>query len=454
MKKLLIVVVVVAIAACLVWNVASAATLSAIGNNGNFVTALENKVDVAVDSNQPLADSSGTLITDPDYFAAKQNVEFSLADDTGATTLVNILPIGRDSSVFQMWAYSLADSKWYDVNTVGFGYPDGVPLDLAVQIPSTKLYILSTQGGIFPTNIVLAAVGGSTIAQASVDVSVTAPDTTAPMVSSYTLNGSEENVVFNPNDPASVSIVINANESVKFNRIKILNSSGTEVKFFTESANFVTTATKTWDGKNASGTVVPDGVYTLQVNIKDEADNVNNSLDLSPHTITVDTNVEPDGGDEEGEEDEDNTPPVITLHGDMSMSAFNANGFTDPGATASDDVDASVSVAVSGSVNASTPGTYTLTYTAVDSAGNEAAPVNRNVRILASGGGGGSTGGQVLGAFTEAQPAGQVLGLFNVLPPSKGYQIAFLENQITTLMQELVALLQTQVAAAIKAQGN
>ncbi len=134
------------------------------------------------------------------------------------------------------------------------------------------------------------------------DVSVTAnfaadeapppEDTTPPTVTSYTLNGSEQSVVFNPNDPASVTIVINTDEPVKFTRIKILNSANEEVKFFTQIGSFSPTATKVWDGK-AGGVVVPDGVYTLQVNIKDAANNTNNNLNLTPYTITVDTAVPP-----------------------------------------------------------------------------------------------------------------------------------------------------------------
>jgi hypothetical protein len=149
-------------------------------------------------------------------------------------------------------------------------------------------------------------------------------------------------------------------------------------------------------------------------------------------------------------------PPTLILTEGASMSAFTSNGFVDPGATATDNMGNLLTVDVSGSVDDSNPGLYTRTYSATDIFGHTTS-LDRTVLIRATsggGGGGGSTGGQVLGAFTEAQPTGQVLGLFNVTPPSKSYQITFLENQITTLMQELVALLQTQVAAVIKAQGN
>ncbi len=51
--------------------------------------------------------------------------------------------------------------------------------------------------------------------------------------------------------------------------------------------------------------------------------------------------------------------------------------------------------------------------------------------------------------------AGYVLGSFtNAEAPSKESQIVFIKNQIAGLMKEMLALLQSQMAAAIKAQGN
>ena len=68
----------------------------------------------------------------------------------------------------------------------------------------------------------------------------------------------------------------------------------------------------------------------------------------------------------------DTTAPTISLAGDAEMAVEQGTEFTDPGATASDETDGTVSVSVSGSVDANTAGTYTLTYTASDAAGNEA----------------------------------------------------------------------------------
>ncbi|MAL97154.1 MAG: hypothetical protein CL583_01770 [Alteromonadaceae bacterium] len=81
----------------------------------------------------------------------------------------------------------------------------------------------------------------------------------------------------------------------------------------------------------------------------------------------------------------DETKPVITLLGANPYTLTAGEAFTDPGATASDDVDGDLSaqIQVSGSVDTSTPDTYTLTYSGpVDSSGNVADPVTRTVVVV------------------------------------------------------------------------
>ncbi len=68
----------------------------------------------------------------------------------------------------------------------------------------------------------------------------------------------------------------------------------------------------------------------------------------------------------------DTTAPVITLNGSNPMTVECHDTFTDPGASANDNCAGSVAVTTSGSVNANVPGTYTLTYTTVDSSSNQA----------------------------------------------------------------------------------
>jgi hypothetical protein len=67
----------------------------------------------------------------------------------------------------------------------------------------------------------------------------------------------------------------------------------------------------------------------------------------------------------------DTTAPVITITGLATVNHEQGTTYTDEGATAQDEVDGSVAVSTSGSVDAAA-GTYTLTYSATDSAGNTA----------------------------------------------------------------------------------
>ena len=81
----------------------------------------------------------------------------------------------------------------------------------------------------------------------------------------------------------------------------------------------------------------------------------------------------------------DTTPPVISLLGSSTINLTVGNTFTDPGVTATDDVDGDLtsSITVSGSVDTFNTGTYTLTYLVADSSGNQT-DVSRTVIISAA----------------------------------------------------------------------
>ena len=63
----------------------------------------------------------------------------------------------------------------------------------------------------------------------------------------------------------------------------------------------------------------------------------------------------------------DTTAPVVTVTGDTSVTVELGSTYSDAGATA----DGGETVTTSGSVDTSTVGTYTITYSATDAAGNE-----------------------------------------------------------------------------------
>lgn len=75
--------------------------------------------------------------------------------------------------------------------------------------------------------------------------------------------------------------------------------------------------------------------------------------------------------------------PVVTLRGAAALKIALNDGFSDPGATASDAEDGEISnkVEVAGAVNTGEPGTYTLTYGVADSVGNHSVPISRQVTV-------------------------------------------------------------------------
>ncbi|HZF31141.1 MAG TPA: FG-GAP-like repeat-containing protein [Gammaproteobacteria bacterium] len=90
----------------------------------------------------------------------------------------------------------------------------------------------------------------------------------------------------------------------------------------------------------------------------------------------------------------DTAPPVITLVGTTDVMLDVGGTYQDQGATVTDNVDGALKPAMTSNVDPNVIGTYKVTYTAMDSAGNAAAPVSRTVRVnaheAATGGGGGA----------------------------------------------------------------
>jgi hypothetical protein len=80
---------------------------------------------------------------------------------------------------------------------------------------------------------------------------------------------------------------------------------------------------------------------------------------------------------------EDKTPPVITLNGDAVVEVVEGNSYKDAGAVATDNVDGDITdkIVVVNTVDSSTIGDYNVTYSAKDSAGNEAKEI-RVVKVV------------------------------------------------------------------------
>ncbi len=152
------------------------------------------------------------------------------------------------------------------------------------------------------------------------------------------------------------------------------------------------------------------GTYTITYNATDSQ---NLSAIEKTRTVTVTTPgctvncgggstppVCSDGGDNDGDaladyprdpgcdspqdNDERDIGPTLTLLGANPMTVTLGTAFTDPGATARDpeEGDITARIVVTGTVNTSTLGAYTLTYNVSDSQNHAATPVSRVVNVV------------------------------------------------------------------------
>ncbi len=165
------------------------------------------------------------------------------------------------------------------------------------------------------------------------------------------------------------------------------------------------TATDNIDGNLTSSIVISGtvntnaaGTYTVNYNVSDAAGNAASQVSRTVNvTVPADT-----------------TAPVITLTGASTINLTVGDSFTDPGATATDNVDGNLtsSIVVTGSVNTGVAATYILNYNVSDAAGNAATQVSRTV-IVSEPSSGGCSGGvssfpysegfeNTLGAWTQS----------------------------------------------------
>ncbi|SFV60543.1 hypothetical protein MNB_SV-12-1601 [hydrothermal vent metagenome] len=164
--------------------------------------------------------------------------------------------------------------------------------------------------------------------------------------------------------------------------IIILNGSSsltvTRGSFYTDAG---ATASDDRDGDLTSNIIVTnpvnssiDGTYLVRYNVSDNAQNsakeMIRTVNIIPPVVAPPPTVT-----------KDKTPPVITIVGDKNLSITQGTPYIDGGATALDNKDGNISVSVTGEVNSSKVGEYTIVYSATDSAGNNA-NITRTVNVL------------------------------------------------------------------------
>ncbi|MFA6027794.1 MAG: immunoglobulin-like domain-containing protein [Patescibacteria group bacterium] len=180
-------------------------------------------------------------------------------------------------------------------------------------------------------------------------------------------------------------------------------------------------ATVTDNGDNFFSALTADASGSVDTNIVGSYAITYASTDHSYNTATANRTVTVT----------DTTDPTITLIGEATQTVDFNSVYTDPGATFSDACDtATTVVTATGTVNTGIPGTYTITYTAVDASGNLAASQTRTVAVVAEGSYissvAGTTNGDILITYSSGQT--EIINVFDYTT-TKNTKISQHENQ-------------------------
>ena len=118
----------------------------------------------------------------------------------------------------------------------------------------------------------------------------------SPTITSFLLNGSAQNVTFNPNKDESISIEVKSDTPVKFTRLYICSKSqecngtaGNYIRYFSQTS-VSDNINKTWDGSISSTdkTFVPAGEYKINVSMTEGTNDP--VLEPGQYSIFVDFN--------------------------------------------------------------------------------------------------------------------------------------------------------------------
>jgi arylsulfatase A-like enzyme len=352
-------------------------TLTISGTHPAWLTLTDNGDGTATLSGTPTA---------ADVFVADQTVALVVTDSASATdtqTFEIAIENVNDAPTFTSTEVTDADEGTlytYDVTTEDLDN-DAV----TITAPTKPAWLTFTDNGDGTATLTgtpaLADVGANPVVREVTD------GTAAPTQQSFTIT------------------VTNVNDAPIFTSTPLVSATEAAAYSYTASASdpdgdsvTITAPTKpAWltltDNGNGTATLTgtPGGGDVGDHPIQLSADDGLGGIGTQSFTITV-------TGAGEG--------PVITLNGDANVTITEGDTYSDAGATASDpqDGDLTAQIVVDNPVNTGTPGTYTVTYTVQDSAGNQA-QAQRTVVVGAApppppppppppsgGGGGGSLG--------------------------------------------------------------
>lgn len=270
-----------------------------------------------------------------------------------------------------------------------------------------------------------AAFGGTTGAEATTTISQS--------------NLTGANVVFDKSIPSIVTATVSSSNSsttlAKIGDTITLTFLGSEnlktptvtIAGHTATVLATTTPASFWMASTTIQSGDTSGVLTFS--IAAPVDTAGNASSTAQTTLTSGANVTVYG-----------SKPTVSVQGtnpDTVYSSATAS-YTDAGATATDALGATLSTATSGSVNRAAPGTYTLTYSATDAAGNVNS-ASRSVTVNTQPG----NGPVAISVYTPPTiivPQFPASTTSVAAPAAQSVQLGLLQAQVQTLLAQIAAL--------------
>ena len=334
------------------------------GNAADPVTRTVNVVDttapvITLLGDNPMTIEVGSTFTDPG----------ATASDAGDGDLTSSIVVTGSVDTSTLGTYTLT----YNVSDASGNVAD--PVTRTVNVVDTTAPVITLLGD----NPMTIEVGSTFTDPGATALDAGDGDLTSSIVVSgsvdtstigtYTLTYDVSDASGNAADPVTRTVnVVDTTVPV----ITLLGDTTVTIEVGTTYTDSGATAADNYDGDLTSSIAIVNnvdtstvGTYTVTYNVSDTSGNAADSVTRTVNVV-------------------DTTAPVITLLGDNPMTIEVGTTFTDPGATASDagDGDLTSSIVVSGSVDTSTIGTYTLTYDVSDTSGNPADSVTRTVNVV------------------------------------------------------------------------
>lgn len=233
-----------------------------------------------------------------------------------------------------------------------------------------------------------------------------------PFVSSIALKAGGDFISMNATTQEDITVVISVDpgptpgNSISGSDSHVFTENGTYTFNFMDAFGATGSSTVTIDNIDRTPPVItidPFATTSTNGDVSVTVSTNEGTLNASLHTFTENGSFDFVATDQAGNiatstvtvSNIDRVAPVLSILGDNPLRIKINSTFTDPGVTALDALDGTITVTATGSVDTDTAGTYTRTYVATDAAGNTAT-TTRTVEVFRSSSGGGGGGSRVL----------------------------------------------------------